>query len=131
MNAHDLISLNKEISQLISALVKSYSILPLGGIIAVVTFHSLEDKIVKYFFKNYSENSNTSRYLPENKKNIKIFDLKQKKAISPSIDEIKKNPSSRSAKLRYVIKVKEANDFKEFEKKFEYLLNIENLSKEL
>ena len=96
-----------------------------------MTFHSLEDKIVKYFFKNYSETSNTSRYLPENKKNIKIFDLKQKKAIFPSNIEIEKNPPSRSAKLRYVIKVRESNDLKDFENKFEHLLNIENLSREL
>ena len=36
------------------------------GFIIVVTFHSLEDKIVKYFFKNYSEEKKVSRYLPSN-----------------------------------------------------------------
>ena len=60
---------NKEISQLIYGLINSFKILPVGGMIVVITFHSLEDKIVKFFFKNYSENKNTSRYLPEKKKN--------------------------------------------------------------
>ena len=44
------ILVNKEISELINALIASFHIIPIGGIIAVVTFHSLEDKIVKFFF---------------------------------------------------------------------------------
>ena len=60
---------NQEVSQLIYGLINSFKILPVGGMIVVITFHSLEDKIVKFFFKNYSENKNTSRYLPEKKKN--------------------------------------------------------------
>ena len=55
----------------------------------------------------------------------------QKKPIVPTFNEIKINPSSRSAKLRYGIKIKESEDFKDFIKKFEYLLDIENLSQEL
>ena len=99
--------------------------------IVVVTFHSLEDKIVKYFFKNYSENKNSSRYLPNHLKNTILFKLSQKKPILPDINEIKKNPPSRSAKLRYAIKIKEDLDFSDFKKKFEYFLNLENLSKKL
>ena len=49
------IFVNQEISELIYGLIEGFKILPIGGIIAVVTFHSLEDKIVKFFFKNYSE----------------------------------------------------------------------------
>ena len=45
------IFVNKEISELINGLINAYYLLPLGGIIAVVTFHSIEDKIVKFFFK--------------------------------------------------------------------------------
>ncbi len=62
------IYVNKEIHELIYGLINSFRILPIGGIIAVVTFHSLEDKIVKFFFKHYSENKNSSRYLPNVKK---------------------------------------------------------------
>ena len=125
------IFVNKEISELIYGLINSYKILPLGGMIVVVTFHSLEDKIVKYFFKNYSENKNSSRYLPNRLKNKILFKLFQKKPILPDINEIKKNPPSRSAKLRYAIKIKEDFDFSDFKKKFEYFLNLENLSKKL
>ncbi len=125
------IFVNKEISELIYGLINSYKILPLGGMIVVVTFHSLEDKIVKYFFKNYSQNKNSSRYLPNHLKNKILFKLFQKKPILPDINEIKKNPPSRSAKLRYAIKIKEDSDFSDFKKKFEYFLNIENLSKKL
>ena len=125
------IFVNKEISELIYGLINSYKILPLGGMIVVVTFHSLEDKIVKYFFKNYSENKNSSRYLPNQLKNKILFKLSQKKPILPDINEIKKNPPSRSAKLRYAIKIKEDFDFSDFKKKFEYFLNLENLSKKL
>ena len=53
------IFVNKEISELINGLINAYNILPIGGIIAVVTFHSIEDKIVKFFFKEYSEIKNT------------------------------------------------------------------------
>ena len=56
------IVVNNEISELIYGLINSFKILPIGGIIVVVSFHSLEDKIIKYFFKNYSEVKNNSRY---------------------------------------------------------------------
>ena len=57
------IFVNNEISELIYGLINSIKNLKPGGILTVVTFHSLEDKIVKYFFKTYSEEkSNNSRY---------------------------------------------------------------------
>ena len=55
----------KEISELINGLINSFNLIPTGGIIAVVSFHSIEDRIVKFFFKHYSEQRNSSRYLPE------------------------------------------------------------------
>ena len=125
------IFVNKEISELMYGLLNSFKILPIGGIIVVITFHSLEDKIVKYFFKNYSEIKNTSRYLPSHLKKKILFKLLKKKPILPDLNEIKKNPSSRSAKLRYGIKINDSSDFSEFENKFEYLLNVENLGKKL
>ena len=63
------IYINKEISELINGLIYSFKILPVGGMIVVVTFHSIEDKIVKFFFKNYSDKKNPSRYAPNVIKN--------------------------------------------------------------
>ena len=125
------IFVNNEISELIYGLIESFKLIPLGGIIAVVTFHSIEDKIVKFFFKNYSERKNLSRYLPNlNNKKI-LFTLKNKKPILPSSKEIKINPPSRSAKLRYAIKIKNNEDFRDFIEKFKIYLDIENIRKKL
>jgi len=126
------IFVNKEISELIYGLINATKVLKKDGIIAVVTFHSLEDKIVKYFFKSLSENQSVSRYMPKGEEKINLFKTINKKAISPSENEIKKNPPSRSAKLRYVIK---KENFYEFEtdilEKFDHLIKIENFSKKL
>ena len=59
------IFVNKEISELINGLIAASKVLKKDGVIAVVTFHSLEDKIVKYFFKSLSENKSISRYVPK------------------------------------------------------------------
>ena len=121
------ILVNEEISELINGLVKSFNLIPVGSIIAVVTFHSIEDKIVKYFFKHYSEQRNSSRYLPYNEVSEKCFKLLNKKPILPSANEIKQNPPSRSAKLRYGIKTNDNCDFNEFRQKFKNLIEVENL----
>ena len=103
-----------------------------NGTLAVVTFHSLEDRIVKYFFKSLSENESISRYVPELNRPDILFKSIKKKPITPSLKELKENTPSRSAKLRYVIKKK---DFYNFETdildKFEYLIKIENLGNKL
>ena len=121
------IFVNKEINELINGLINAFNLLPINSIIVVITFHSIEDKIVKFFFKNYSEIKNSSRYLPENNESHKCFKLQNKKPITPSPDELELNPSSRSAKLRYAIKISEECNFEEFKKKFKYLTDIENL----
>ena len=54
------------------------------GVLAVVTFHSLEDKIVKYFLKSLSENKSISRYVPVTQQAETLFILNQKKAIVPT-----------------------------------------------
>ena len=125
------IFVNQEISELIYGLIEGFKILPIGGIIAVVTFHSLEDKIVKFFFKNYSEIQKSSRYFPDIKDGKILFKLDKKKPIVPSRLEIRTNPPSRSAKLRYAIKIDNSFDFKEFNKKFNFFLELENLGKKL
>jgi len=121
------ILVNKEISELINGLINSFNLIPVGSIIAVVTFHSIEDKIVKFFFKHYSEQRNASRYLPENDVSEKCFKLINKKPILPSANEIKVNPPSRSAKLRYGIKTNDNCDFNEFREKFQNLIEVEDL----
>ena len=112
-------------------MINSFNITPIGGIIVVVTFHSIEDRIVKFFFKNFSEEINSSRYLPNTFNNNQLFKLIKKKPILPTKTEIKNNPRSRSAKLRYGIKISNKSDFSEFLNKFNYLLNTENLSNKL
>jgi len=126
------IFVNKEISELIFGLINATKILKPGGTIVVVTFHSLEDKIVKFFFKSLSEKKSISRYLPKLKEEENLFKLDNKKPIIPSSKELKKNPPSRSAKLRFAIKKKNVLNFeKEILEKFNYLLEIENLSRKL
>ena len=126
------IFVNKEISELIYGLINAAKILKSGGIIVVVTFHSIEDRIVKFFFKSLSENQSISRYMPKTNEKDKLFKLINKKPILPSNEEIKKNPPSRSAKLRFAIKEKDIVNFeKNILEKFSYLLEIENLSEKL
>ena len=121
------ILVNKEISELINALINSFNLIPIGGIIAVVTFHSIEDRIVKFFFKHYSEQRNSSRYLPDTEVLERCFKLLNKKPILPSVSEIKQNPPSRSAKLRYGIKINDNCDFTDFREKFKNLTDVEDL----
>ena len=126
------IFVNKEVSELINGLISAAKILKKDGILAVVTFHSLEDKIVKYFFKSLSENQSISRYVPKLDQQKILFELKQRKPIIPSDKELKENLSSRSAKLRYVIKIRDFYDFKtDINKKFKNFLEVENFSNKL
>jgi len=126
------IFVNKEISELIYGLINAAKVVKKDGVIAVVTFHSLEDKIVKYFFKSLSENKSVSRYMPKNEEKINLFKSISKKPIIPSANEIKVNPPSRSAKLRYVIKKEEFYDFEtDILDKFKYLIEIENFSNKI
>ena len=79
-----------------------------------------------------SEDKKISRYYPEEKNQNKLFELRSKKPIYPSHQEININRPSRSAKLRYAIKKNNMINFeKDFVKKFSKLLEIENLSKKL
>ena len=126
------IFVNKEVSELINGLISATKMIKKDGVLAVVTFHSLEDKIVKYFFKSLSENQSISRYVPKLDQPKILFELKEKKPIVPSDKELKENLPSRSAKLRYVIKKRDFYDFKtDIKKKFHNFLEIENFSKKL
>ena len=72
------IFVNKEVSELINGLIAATKILKKDGILVVVTFHSLEDKIVKYFFKSLSENKSISRYVPKLDQPKTLFSLIKK-----------------------------------------------------
>ena len=126
------IFVNKEISELIFGLINATKVLKKDGILAVVTFHSLEDKIVKYFFKSLSEKKSISRYVPVTEQAETLFKLVEKKAIIPTEDEINENLPSRSAKLRYVIKKKNFYDFEtDIHEQFKNLIEIENFGEKL
>ena len=122
------IFVNKEITELINGMVNATKYLKPGGKIVIVTFHSIEDKIVKFFFKNFSKNkSNPSRYLPEeNSDSLALFENYINKIIKPSKEEIRNNNPSRSAKLRFAVRSK--NNFfypKIFFQKFNKYLRVE------
>ncbi len=126
------IFVNKEISELIYGLIAATKILKKDGVLAVVTFHSLEDKIVKYFFKSMSENKSISRYVPKIDQPDTIFKMVEKKPKKPSSKEIIENAPSRSAKLRYVIKKENFYNFEtDIIDQFQYLIDIENFGNKL
>ena len=126
------IFVNKEITELIYGLIAAAKVLKKDGVLAVVTFHSLEDKIVKYFFKTLSETKSISRYMPKVDSKKNLLKVIVKKPILPSAREIRENPSSRSAKLRYAVKKQDFYDFEtDILDKFKYLIDIENYSKKL
>ncbi len=125
------IFVNKEITELINGIIKASQLLRPGGKILIVSFHSIEDKIIKYFFKNFSKNrSKPSRYLPEVKNdNLFLFENYLSKAIKPSKSEIEKNNPSRSAKLRYATRSNKKFVFpNDLIKKFNKYLDIEAIN---
>ena len=95
------IEINQELEQLKQALQQSINALSPGGILVVMSFHSLEDRVVKRFIRDQSRGKYTplSRRLVENDGSEITF-KKLGKAIKASEDEVKHNPRSRSAVLR-------------------------------
>ena len=124
------IFVNKETTELIEGLIKASQLVKVGGKIIVISFHSIEDKIIKYYFTNYSSNkSNPSRYLPtvNNQKNV-FFEKYKNNFLTPRPEEIVKNPASRSAKLREAIRTTQEFIYpNEFKKKFKKYIDIENV----
>ena len=123
------IFVNKEISELVNGIVNATKLLKPGGKILIVSFHSIEDKIVKFFFSRFSKNkSKPSRYLPEESSDLSLFEKYNKKIIRPSIEEVKINNPSRSAKLRFAIRSKDNFVFPEnLFLKFKKYLDIEDI----
>jgi len=98
------ISVNQELKVLKEFLEKSEKILMPGARLVIVTFHSLEDRIVKVFFNQLiGKESNSNRHLPNsNKDKIIKFKRVNKKPLFPNDIEIKKNIRARSAKIRAI-----------------------------
>lgn len=96
---------NDELGELERGLQASEDLLKNGGRLVVVSFHSLEDRIVKTFLKaRCKSGAKVSRYVPERETEKPSFFMKNRKVILPSEAEIKSNPRARSAKLRWAIR---------------------------
>ncbi|MGH6848321.1 MAG: 16S rRNA (cytosine(1402)-N(4))-methyltransferase RsmH [Methylocella sp.] len=102
------IAVNDELGELVHALAAAEAVLKQGGRLAVVTFHSLEDRIVKQFFAGRSGRGQTpSRLLPhECPPPEPTFRIGGKQPVNPSRREMSANPRARSAKLRYGVRTK-------------------------
>jgi len=97
---------NDELGELARALVAAERLLKPGGRLVVVTFHSLEDRMVKQWLRDRAgRNAGGSRHLPLMGKGPEpTFDLEPAKAVLPSDKEVEGNPRARSAKLRAAIR---------------------------
>ncbi len=93
------IAVNDEFGQLVQGLEAAERALKAGGWLAVVSFHSLEDRVVKRFFQARGQTRAGSRYQPEQAMEAARFTSKNK-GIPPSDAEVQRNPRARSAKLR-------------------------------
>eukprot|EP01037_Dinobryon_pediforme_P017739 gene17739-17955_t len=100
------IAVNDELGELVRALEAAERLLKPDGVLSVVTFHSLEDRIVKQFFAQRSgRGAAQSRHLPGEPVAIPpTFLLKGKQPVAPGEAEISVNPRARSAKLRFGIR---------------------------
>ncbi|MFA6027982.1 MAG: 16S rRNA (cytosine(1402)-N(4))-methyltransferase RsmH [Patescibacteria group bacterium] len=100
------IAVNDELYNLQQFLPSALRLLKPGGRLAIISFHSLEDRIVKNFFRQESKDCLCSPDVPmcvcHHKKQIKLL---TKKPVTPSPKEIEDNPPSRSAKLRVIAKI--------------------------
>ncbi len=100
------IEVNNELNVLESVLPDAISLLKKGGRISIITFHSLEDRIVKRIFKQFSEVDEMVKGLPEiPEEYVPSIQIINKKPIVATEEEIKENPRSKSAKLRVIEKV--------------------------
>ncbi len=99
------IAVNTEFDELANGLMAAERALKPGGKLAVVTFHSLEDRIVKRFLQLASgHEANANRYAPARADQTARFNLVTRRAIGPDEAELAANPRSRSAKLRVAIR---------------------------
>ena len=101
------IEVNHELDILEESLRKALTMLNVGGRIVVITFHSLEDKIVKDVFKSVTDIPDVVKGLPDvPKEYLPDFKIINKKPITPSNKELEENNRSRSSKLRIIERIK-------------------------
>ena len=99
------IHINGELDEITDALDAAEALLKPGGRLVVVSFHSLEDRIVKNFMiKRSGQGPRPSRHLPDVEMAPPTFSLPQRKPIAPSDHETAQNPRARSARLRVAIR---------------------------
>ena len=100
------IAVNDELGELVRGLYAAESLLRPGGRLVVVSFHSLEDRLVKRFFASRSgKQAGNSRHLPELQQiDQPTFQIVNQRALAPSNQEIAHNPRARSAKLRFGVR---------------------------
>ncbi|MGB3243143.1 MAG: 16S rRNA (cytosine(1402)-N(4))-methyltransferase RsmH [Sulfitobacter sp.] len=99
------IAVNDEYGELFQGLMAAERALKEGGHLAVVTFHSVEDRMVKRFLTERSgSGGNANRFAPELETEAPQFRVDKRKAIGPDADELAQNPRSRSAKLRVAVR---------------------------
>jgi 16S rRNA (cytosine1402-N4)-methyltransferase len=98
------IFVNEELDELHEALAAAERVLKPGGRLVVVSFHSLEDRIVKNFFADRGKVSAGSRHLPEVAQAATSFEILTKRPVTPGEAEIAANPRARSAKLRAAVR---------------------------
>ncbi len=94
------IFVNDELGELSRALAAAERILRPGGRLVAVSFHSLEDRIVKTFLVTHSDSRGGSRHMPEMKRPAPTFSLLTKRPVIADSQEVAQNPRARSAKLR-------------------------------
>ena len=94
------IFVNDELGELVAALQAAERILKAGGRLVVVSFHSLEDRIVKSFLAERGESRGGSRHAPELKRAEPTFRVCTKRPVTADDEEVGRNPRARSAKLR-------------------------------
>lgn len=101
------IEVNHELDVLEPALNQALDLLNVGGRVSVITFHSLEDRIVKNIFREKCSIDEKLKGLPNiPEEYLPDFKLVENKAIVPSEEELEKNPRARSSKLRVIERVK-------------------------
>lgn len=99
------IAVNDEYTELYQGLMAAERALKPGGQLAVVTFHSVEDRMVKRFLTaRAGTGGKANRYAPETTRDAPAFTLKTRKAITADAAEVAANPRARSAKLRHAVR---------------------------